>query len=73
MRLNVHAKINYELFELFNNQFEAQICGTPVIAFGKGGALETILCEKHGAVATGGFFGEQSVESIIESLIHLMI
>ena len=56
MRLNVHAKINYELFELFNNQFEAQICGTPVIAFGKGGALETILCEKHGAVATGGGF-----------------
>jgi glycosyltransferase involved in cell wall biosynthesis len=46
---------------------EAQACGTPVIAFGKGGALETIrgLNEK---CPTGVFFSEQSVESIIEAI-----
>lgn len=38
---------------------EAQACGTPVIAFGKGGALETV---KDGV--TGIFFGEQSEDSI---------
>ncbi len=34
---------------------EAQACGTPVIAFGKGGALETILPEE-----TGIFFQDQT-------------
>lgn len=42
---------------------EAQACGTPVIAFGKGGATETI---KDGS--TGIFFGEQTVESIIDAV-----
>ena len=42
---------------------EAQAFGTPVIAFGKGGALETIK-EKE----TGWFFGEQSVDSIVSSV-----
>ncbi|HEY5974637.1 MAG TPA: glycosyltransferase, partial [Geobacteraceae bacterium] len=43
---------------------EAQACGTPVIAFGKGGALETVrgLDDKEGA--TGVFFDRQEVESI---------
>lgn len=42
---------------------EAQACGTPVIAFGKGGALETVvgLDKEH---PTGVFFKEQTVESI---------
>jgi glycosyltransferase involved in cell wall biosynthesis len=35
---------------------EAQACGTPVIAFGKGGSLETVIETK-----TGVFFPEQSV------------
>jgi glycosyltransferase involved in cell wall biosynthesis len=42
---------------------EAQASGTPVIAYGKGGAVETI----HGqgdAQPTGVFFQEQSVESL---------
>lgn len=46
---------------------EAQACGTPVIAYGKGGALETI----HGLNAdrpTGVFFTEQSVDSICAAL-----
>ena len=42
---------------------EAQAAGCPVIAYGKGGALETILDEK-----TGVFFSEQSSESLIEAL-----
>lgn len=46
---------------------EAQACGTPVIAFGKGGALETVLPEES-ATPTGVFFKEQSVQSIIEAV-----
>lgn len=42
---------------------EAQACGTPVIAYGKGGALETV---KDGE--TGCFFKEQTVESIIAAI-----
>ncbi|GAB2945652.1 glycosyltransferase family 4 protein [Hafnia psychrotolerans] len=46
---------------------EAQACGTPVIAFGKGGALETIrpYGESH---STGIFFQEQSVASLLEAV-----
>lgn len=46
---------------------EAQACGTPVIAFGKGGALETIrpYGESH---STGIFFQEQSVTSLLEAV-----
>ena len=46
---------------------EAQACGTPVIAFGKGGSLETIRplgVDKP----TGLFFSEQSTESIISQV-----
>lgn len=46
---------------------EAQACGTPVIAFGKGGALETV--RPYGTNhATGIFFDKQSVSSIIDSV-----
>ncbi len=38
---------------------EAQAAGRPVIAYGKGGALETVISEK-----TGMFFHEKSVESL---------
>jgi glycosyltransferase involved in cell wall biosynthesis len=46
---------------------EAQACGTPVIAYGKGGALETVrdLSEPR---PTGMFFDEQSTESIIAAV-----
>lgn len=42
---------------------EAQACGTPVIAYGKGGALETVrgLDSSH---PTGVFFAEQSLDAI---------
>ena len=42
---------------------EAQACGTPVIAYGKGGALETVRgLDKE--KPTGVFFAEQSVSAI---------
>jgi len=42
---------------------EAQACGTPVIAYGRGGARETIIEGE-----TGLFFSEQSPESIVAAL-----
>ncbi len=42
---------------------EAQAAGIPVIAFGRGGALETVIHQK-----TGLFFGEQTVAAIIEAV-----
>lgn len=46
---------------------EAQACGTPVIAFGKGGALETIRgLDKE--FPTGVFFPEQSSEAIRQAV-----
>lgn len=43
---------------------EAQACGTPVIAYGKGGALETVVASPDATKATGVFFTEQTVESL---------
>jgi glycosyltransferase involved in cell wall biosynthesis len=40
---------------------EAQACGTPVIAYGRGGALETV---RTNAPRTGHLFDVQSAESI---------
>ncbi|MFC1643640.1 glycosyltransferase [Chlamydiota bacterium] len=40
---------------------EAQACGTPVIAYGKGGVLETVIEEK-----TGLFFCEQEADKIVD-------
>jgi len=47
---------------------EAQACGTPVIAFGKGGALETVRGLGRADKPTGLFFGEQSVESLVDAV-----
>ena len=41
---------------------EAQACGTPVIALGRGGALETVV--DQGPERTGQFFGEATASSI---------
>ncbi len=45
---------------------EAQACGTPVIAFGKGGALETV--NATGEHPTGLFFKEQTVQAICDAV-----
>lgn len=42
---------------------EAQACGAPVIAFGRGGALETVLDGK-----TGIFFDKQETESLSKAI-----
>jgi glycosyltransferase involved in cell wall biosynthesis len=41
---------------------EAQACGTPVIAYGRGGVTETIVAT--GEHPTGAFFGTQSAQAI---------
>ncbi len=51
---------------------EAQSAGRPVIAYGKGGALETVIPiqkNDHRSLSpTGVFFYEQTVESLIEAV-----
>ena len=51
---------------------EAQASGKPVIAFGKGGALETVIdlnaCQKN--KATGIFFYEQTSESLVKAVLN---
>lgn len=46
---------------------EAQACGTPVIAFGKGGALETVRGQKA-EQPTGVFFEEQTVDALCQAV-----
>ncbi len=54
---------------------EAQACGTPVIAYGRGGARETVRGVWPGEPAapdtTGVFFPEQSSRSLAAALAHL--
>ncbi len=44
---------------------EAQACGTPVIAFGKGGLLETVRDKLSGI-----FFYQQTPDAIVEAINH---
>lgn len=46
---------------------EAQACGTPVIALGQGGALETVRAEP-GAERTGIFFADDSSDTIADAV-----
>lgn len=49
---------------------EAQACGTPVIAYGSGGALETVvdLDDPGQRAPTGLFFAAQTAESIVAAV-----
>jgi glycosyltransferase involved in cell wall biosynthesis len=48
---------------------EAQACGTPVIAYGMGGATETVLdIRAHPKVGTGILFPQQSTAAIIDAV-----
>ena len=60
---------------------EAQACGKPVIAYGKGGALETIVPldsdklnvnseNEQSSNATGLFFYEQTPESLVQAVMR---
>ncbi|HXH11548.1 MAG TPA: glycosyltransferase [Alphaproteobacteria bacterium] len=55
---------------------EAQACGKPVIAFGRGGALETIIPldtapgrDTSGLEPTGVFFYEPTIEALCETVL----
>lgn len=48
---------------------EAQACGCPVIAFGQGGATETVLAADSSRPGTGTFFKEQTIECLCEALL----
>jgi glycosyltransferase involved in cell wall biosynthesis len=47
---------------------EAQACGRPVIAYGAGGSLETVM--GTGPEATGVYFDRQSVESLADGILR---
>lgn len=47
---------------------EAQACGTPVIAYGKGGAAETILGAVNHEPRTGIFFNRQTIPSLCSAI-----
>jgi len=51
---------------------EAMGCGKPVIAFARGGALETVIDEAHSAngKGTGILFARQKPEDLIEAVIR---
>jgi glycosyltransferase involved in cell wall biosynthesis len=51
---------------------EAMAAGRPVIALGRGGALETVIPPRHpcGRAPTGLLFREQSVEGLIEGILQ---
>ena len=49
---------------------EAQACGIPVIAFGEGGALETVIGTQSNDNPTGLFFYKQSEDELIKKIIE---
>jgi glycosyltransferase involved in cell wall biosynthesis len=48
---------------------EAMACGAPVIAYGAGGATETVVATGTRQEPTGMFFGDQSVDCLAETLV----
>ena len=51
---------------------EAQACGIPVLAFGEGGAKETVLDAQNTRNPTGLFFYEQSEQELIEKIMQFL-
>ena len=48
---------------------EAQACGRPVIAFGKGGSLETVRGASSEEARTGAFYPEQTADSLANGIL----
>src|SRR5262249_43621021 len=48
---------------------EAQACGAPVIAFGRGGATETVIGTDDGPEPTGLFFPKQSALALMDAIV----
>jgi glycosyltransferase involved in cell wall biosynthesis len=49
---------------------EANACGAPVIAFGRGGAAETVLPLGGSPAPTGVWFDQQTPERLVEAVLH---
>lgn len=49
---------------------EAQACGTPVIAYGRGGALETVIASGDASTRTGLFFERQEKADIMDAVMR---
>ena len=49
---------------------EAMASGRPVIAFGRGGARETVVPPGEGEAPTGLFFERQTVEALVEAILR---
>jgi glycosyltransferase involved in cell wall biosynthesis len=47
---------------------EAQACGCPVIAFGRGGVTETVRPLGQASSPTGVFFDEQTTEAVVDAI-----
>jgi len=47
---------------------EAMACGAPVLAFGRGGATETVIAADGSTAGTGLFFDEQTPESLCRAI-----
>lgn len=56
----------YEDFGI--SPLEAQACGTPVIAYGAGGSLDTVRAGAGDTAPTGQFFPEQSAQSLVDAI-----
>jgi glycosyltransferase involved in cell wall biosynthesis len=48
---------------------EAMACGAPVIAFGRGGATETVVPPGTGREPSGCWFGEQSADCLASTIV----
>jgi glycosyltransferase involved in cell wall biosynthesis len=79
---NIYAQCRALLFAADEDfgmvPLEAQSYGRPVIAFGKGGSLETVIGAyspislrktKDGEAITGVFFGEQTADSVANAIL----
>jgi len=64
---NAKAFVFAALEDFGISPLEAQACGTPVIAYGRGGALETIHGLEH-SEPTGVLYEDQSVEAITTAI-----
>lgn len=58
--VDAQALINPQYEDFGITPLEANACGTPVVAYGKGGVLETIQNNR-----TGKYFNEQTVDAIL--------
>jgi len=47
---------------------EAQACGTPVVAYGRGGVTETVIAADQKRVGSGVFFDQQTADALVDAL-----